>query len=178
MARRGRKRRAGVKREPNGRASRSKPVTAAQAQEAKSVVINYRQRIYGLTPDQAKDAKAVLELGRLWLRKMINERQQEAGERFRVITFRHRRAIVAIADPINSAPMERVGGGVQAETISDEQIAAIRAEFDACENALRAAGRMARIVTENVCVSDLPCHETQLKPLRQGLNALVEVYGL
>lgn len=62
MGKRGRKKMMGVKREPNGRRSR-----ALDAQNEHQVAIETRQRLFGLSEQDARDQKAATVLGRLYL---------------------------------------------------------------------------------------------------------------
>ncbi len=178
MARRGRKRKPNVKRQPNGQPSRARNVMAAQTDDVKSVVLDYRRRQFGLSKDQAGDPHAEWQLGRLFLNGIITEKQHEAGERFRRIAVSHRRAITNLSDPIRSPPLERLGGGEQEERLSAEIITRIRKEFDKIDAALRDAGEAARMTVERVCLADLPLHDRQAGLLKRGLDALAEAYGL
>jgi len=76
MSRAGRRRKL-VMREANGRQIRSSQ--AALERETQAVMVEARQRIYGLTEEQAKSPDAVTELGRLRLRGRLSQSLYAAG---------------------------------------------------------------------------------------------------
>lgn len=99
-------------RTPSGQLSRAK-----QLEDAVEVVSIYRQRQYGLTPDQAKFPEAETVIGRLWLRSRITEPMRKAGERFLEI---HDAAMRAIKAPMGLAKSSAPGTG--GDIVTEEYI--------------------------------------------------------
>lgn len=178
MARRGRKRKPNVKRQPNGQPSRTRRVAAAREEDIKSVVLDYRRRRYGLSKEQAGDALSEWQIGRLFLNGIISDIQHEAADRYRRVAVAHRRAICNLDGPPRSPSLERLSSGEQEERLPADVIARIRKEFDMVDAALRDAGEAARMTVERTCLADQPLQDSQTALLRRGLDAVAKAYRL
>lgn len=90
-SKRGRPRKEGVMREPNGRASRAKNPPA-------KVAIENRMKRYGLTREQATDPKAETHIGRLSLKGKydgLSEDQYDAAQKFLALRNDYRRSLLS-----------------------------------------------------------------------------------
>lgn len=181
MAKRGRKRRQNVEREPNGRVSRKE-----QAKQVKETVVEARMRQYDLKEDAAVLDLAGYSLGRLALRREVSETELEAGNRFALDAARYfRLAGIPFPSP-RSASIGGAGGrSVYEPDRETVQGAANRwMGLQGCIAIYERPGAAGRPVLEalmNVCVRDLdtsswPPHMMQF--LHKGLRALVDFYGL
>lgn len=176
----GRKRKSGVKREPNGKPSREGRRVSAE-QEAMSVAREYRERVLGVKPGELLNQMAGSFAGRLCLSREISVAQYDAAMTF----FEdHRNNAMAIRAPRDPSGMDfnRVqGGSGDAENVEFYRRATTRwrAACDAVQerqNEIRAAGALYAALQYCV-IEDKELHHL-VGWMREGLNALVRHYGL
>jgi len=187
----GRKKKPG-KREPNGKLSR-KPADVAnrrkvawdmQAQEAIAPVLEARQRLFGLSADEARDQRAGSFIGRLCLMGVkgegITRTQYEALCAWEESA---RQNSMVIAGPKGDAAMDpnRVQGRGGDEV--DGVAARIRARHAAAERAVQAKQNELRGMANLFaalyeCVQRDREHFHLLGDLRAAANALARHYGL
>jgi len=164
----GRKRKQGIKRQPNGQPSRERDVnTKALAQ-----LMPHRR----LVPAEfAHDPKAECMLGRLCLNGWISETQYQAGVKFRTATARFRTVIQAPRSSEASMAGIVVGpwGG---SNMTEERQIEIREDYMGAFNALEEAvgNRGCRDVRN--CINDK--HPFTIPRVSSGLTALAIHYGL
>ena len=169
--RRGPKYKAGVRREANGRASRSYKPT----EDATVVAREARQRVYNLTQAQSTHEQAGTAVGRLWLSGAITTAEREAGDRYREL---HDRAMKAIKAPVGLA----VGAGPSSDgdLVTDEYIDwAIKAtaHWRTLQDALQDIS--CRHAIERLIVSDEDCPSAAAASVvRVGLSMLVNKFGI
>ena len=72
----------GCKRKPGSRHPCGKLIHAETEREIMHTAIDARQRHYGVTATQARDARLGTSLGRLAYQELISSAQSEAGRRF------------------------------------------------------------------------------------------------
>jgi hypothetical protein len=168
---RGRKYKTGIRREANGRASRSyKP-----KEDAKLVATEARQRVYGLSVSQSTHEHAGSAVGRLWLSGAITNAEREAGDRYREL---HDKAMKAIKAPVGLA----VGGtpGSGGDLVTDEYIDwAIKAtaHYRTIQDALQDIS--CRHAIERLVISDEDCPSAAAASVvRVGLSMLVNKLGI
>jgi hypothetical protein len=191
MARRnrgGRKRKQGVEREPNGRASRSQPDT--------SPALIRRAALVGEA--EAKNQKAGEALGILQLRGVITDRQYEAGDNFRALWRQWARLL---GSPPRYQP---IGNGappappLDDELLSDDEKKAMRAQFERVWNDLaKLSQKIAALASpalvwasmESVAVDDMlpeqwlaavlnPLDQRTLSAFRSGLDAAADYFRI
>lgn len=175
-------------RERNGKLSRRKADVAnrrkvawdMQAQEAIAPVLEARQRLFGLTPDEARDQRAGSFIGRLCLSGTITRTQYEALCAWEDSA---RQNSMVIAGPKGDAAMDpnRVQGrggdeidGVSAR-IRQRHMAAVKAVQDK-QLELRGTANLFAALYE--CVQRDREHHHLLGDLRAAANALARHYGL
>jgi len=179
MARPGRKRKAGVKREASGKVQRPNRDTAEQ--EAMSAAMEARRRVFGLKPHELLDQMAGSFVGRLCINEQISVSQYDAAMTF---LEDHRNNAIAIAAPRDPSAMDfnKVqGGSLSGENVDFYKRAtkrwrdAVSAVQDR-QNELRGGGAVYAAL--QYCVlEDKELHHL-LGWLREGLNSLVRHYGL
>lgn len=185
MARAGRKRKEGVKREANGRASRRKvdvlDRVALEDRETLRPALEARVRIHGIAPEHSRDQMAGSFVGRLCMGKQISVAQYDAAMLF---LQSHRDNTIAIQAPkdMTGVDLNRVqGGGLGSENTAFYRQATTRwraavAAVQGRQNELRSAGALYAAL--QYCVlEDKELHHLA-GWLREGLNALVRHYGL
>ena len=168
MARRGRKRKNGVKREPSGR------VQTATPDQIRSVVLDQRKRLVG-----SQDARSELSgyvLGRLHLKNYVRDRKLvDAGLKWTQLVGTYCR-IYGIPKPTPQACQMNVSYGIPiVAELPEDRIAAIKSEYHSAFAALMDAGMIPLRVTNDVCVNDAwPGDNVQgfVDKLNAGLNAL------
>jgi hypothetical protein len=82
----------GRKRRPGSRHPCGKRIHAETEREIMQTAIDARQRHYGVTARQARDARLGTSLGRLAYQELISSVQYEAGRQFRPIASHQDRA--------------------------------------------------------------------------------------
>lgn len=179
MARTGRKRKAGVKREPNGRGQR--PTAEAAQQDAMSVAKDYRERVLGVKPAELLNQMAGSFVGRLCMGREISVAQYDAAMTF---LEDHRNNAIAIAAPRDPSGMDfnKVQGG----SLGGENVEFYRRATQRWRNACNAiqerqnevGGTASLYASLQFCV--LEDHELYhlVGWMREALNALVRHYGI
>jgi hypothetical protein len=172
--RRGRPRDETVEREPNGRKRRSTP-----KEDPRMVMINARERMFGVRKEDAADPNAGSGLGRLYLAKAITRIMLEAGEEYR---RRHRLAMKAIqaedalaVSPGGNAPKD--WGAMELsdrEAYADWAVRAV-ATYRVLKDALRAIDAYEAIERVVIEGGDIPA--TAMPRLAAGLNLLARKLG-
>lgn len=183
----GRKRKPGL-RYPCGRLKR--PETE---RDAMATALAARQRHYGVTAAQARDARFGSSLGRLNVGKQISDEQYDAGLRFGQLYQAHH-AIIGLPTPTPrsvTAIMIAAGlvEGFATIEAPEETIEKLRACFDSATNALDQCdrdNRMTRgrkpslLLYRSVCVDEDTTlwGECDLGNLRLALNCLARVFRI
>lgn len=179
MAKPGRKRKQGVKREASGRVQRPNAQNAAE--EAMSVAMGYRARVFGIRPSDLKNQMAESFVGRLCIGKELSPVQYDAAMTF---LADHRNMAAAIQAPRDPSGLDfnRVhGAGLAEENVEQYERARRRwkGAVDAVQerqNELRGAGALYAAL-ETCVLRDVQATH-MVGWLREGLNALVRHYGL
>lgn len=183
----GRKRKTG-KREPNGKLSRVPADVEArrrdgldrEAQDAISVAIDARQRVFGLDATVCRDQMAGSAVGRYCLQGIITRVQYDAAVLYLADCEAYSHAIGTPGIP-RAVDLNRIGGKDNHENITKAKTAMAR--YDAMVKAVRAKqteiGNMGNIfgALDTVIRRDVQL-EHLLGDLRLGLNALVKHYGV
>lgn len=167
----GRKRKQG-KREANGKPQR--PASVSVQQDAMRAAMEYRQRVFGVSPRDVMDQKAATLLGRLCLQGTISEAQWQAGEDWlRIVNARHAAA---------NAPRGFRSAGNAAIALDDEEEAsryqAIKKAFDNANDAVEdhapVTERIARMRALSAIVVLEIDQPKMYGTLRTALNGLVK----
>jgi hypothetical protein len=173
-AKRGRPRDETVERETNGRKRRSTP-----KEDPRMVLLQARERMFGVRKEDAADPNAGSVLGRLHLAKAITRIMLEAGEEYR---RRHRLAMKAIHadDALAVSPGGNAPRDWEAMELSDREAYAdwaVRAvaTYRVLKDALRAVD--AYEVIERVVIEGGDMPTTALPRLTAGLNLLARKLG-
>ncbi len=151
--------------------------------EARSVVIDARQRIFGMTEDQAKSDLAGTLLGRLYMAKHITKQQFEAGERYAHDVWRYSVTVLGVTPTVQAQNMLKVKGhqGDDDDT-AQRRIDRITAAWVATETVLGTCPIGSKATLRSVCVTeedacgDMPM--SQMALLRRGLASLARHYGI
>jgi hypothetical protein len=172
--RRGRPRDEAIEREPNGRKRRSTP-----KEDPRMVMMQARERKFGVRKEDAADPHAGSVLGRLYLSKAITRIMLEAGEEYR---RRHRLAMKAIQadDALAVSPGGNAPKDWEAMELSDREAYAdwaVRAvaTYRVLKDALRAID--AHDVIERVVIEGGDMPATALPKLTAGLSLLARKLG-
>jgi len=189
----GRKKKSG-KREPNGKLSR-KPADVAnrrkvawdmQAQEAIAPVLEARQRLFGLSADEARDQRAGSFIGRLCLMGVKDETEGITLTQYEALCAWENSAkanSMVISGPKSDAAFDpnRVAG--RAAELGEKFANRIRAQHHRAEvavqakqNELRGTANLFSALYE--CVQRDREHFHLLGDLRAAANALARHYGL
>lgn len=169
-AQRGRPRDEDCERTPSGQKSRAR----RPAEDPRKGAWEARQRVYGVSADQASLEEAGSALGRLKLVGVISGPMYEAGNRYHTLQVN---AVRALGGPRNTA---RGGsGGVSGDVISDDWVewaVGVTSQFRAFSAAL--AQINAANTVELVVVHDVDPLPVMHPALRDGLGLLVHKFGL
>lgn len=175
MAKRGRKRRSGIKREPNGRASR----VIGQAGDPREVVLNARMRHYQVPLETAKADRMGFPLERLRLWEKITESEYEAGLEFERVL----RAFVPMLKSISpeakaglkvkpmaellvSTPPDRVRNVEERAELFMEELAKL-------DRGTVSRGRTVSAIVWSVCMAHEECGGLcELVRLKEGLQTI------
>jgi hypothetical protein len=176
----GRRRKVLVLREPNGRAVRKSQ--AEQERDTRSVCVEARQRVYGLTENAAKDKEAGYALGRLFMAGEITKEQALAGEEYERICRSYDRAMVARG--VRSASDFAGPGGYDGDDGTDEGYVkacnAARSKWAESQHALMHASEQTLDAYVTYAVNSWAADNNEawgfLGSLRTGLNALAKLY--
>jgi hypothetical protein len=175
---RGRKRKPGI-RHPCG-----KRIHAETEREIMQTAIDARQRHYGVTARQARDARLGTSLGRLAYQGLISFAQYEAGRRFAELYQRHHVTLgMPVPHPRSLAGL-MISAGIVGESSAepdDDLVAKLRDRFNAARAFRMERGRKPSLLLYRVvCVDE----DTTLWPacdlgnLRVALNTLVRAFGM
>lgn len=175
MSRAGRKRKPG-KREPNGRPSRAGQSLTAE-QEARSVVHDYRQRLFGISDSVDNDKKASTHLGRMCLQGVISEHQWRAGEQWgQLVNARYA--------AINAPRGLKTGTGDGRMLDPDAEADVFKSTKEKLDDANRAVEEHApmverkdRLTALRIAIIDQHYAPHLNGSLRTALNALVRHFG-
>lgn len=184
-AKRGRPLMPDVEREPNGRASRRKLAVIVRKDESeravKSVAMEARERLYGISDKMSDRPEAGYTLGRLFLFGMITKEQLDAGNHM-AEDFARYYGLTGVPFPSARAQDLFRVRGMPGPDRADAARAASNAIM-AIEMALGLAdqsGRPVTTVTKRVCVQDDDTnihHAYTLLMLQKGLSALAVHYS-
>ena len=176
MARAGRKRKVGVKREASGRVQRQS--VENKARDEMQTAIEYRQKVFGVSAADAKDQKAATLLGRMCLTGSISDAQWQAGEDWLKLLSAYHAAI--------NAPRGFSTHTIGTSTMSDEEharrCAAAKKRMDDANKAVQGHAPMEEakerfIALRTVIVEEMPADRMN-GALRTALNGLVKHFGL
>lgn len=177
MAKTGRKRKTG-KREPNGRLSRE-----GYADKIKSVAVEARERVHGMTKEEAKLPMPTDPVGMLARFGEIDKYQYQAALQYEQDTMDYR---AAMGIPSEARAMDL--NKVQGRPLTDEEAQAMRAQnaikrykaanarIQAAQDELRGRGNLFGAIDTLVMRHTYSKH--LVGDLRIALNALVRHYGL
>lgn len=169
-ARRGRPRDAEATRTASGRKSRAR----RPREDPRTVALEARRRVFGLSSATAAHEQAATVLGRLWLAGEIGEPLRDAGERFLETRNEAMRALKA---PIGLAASGVTGSA--GDQVSDDYVAWARravSRYEALRTAIEAIG--ARSVVQRVVVEDQSVPAASLPILIDGLQLLAVELGV
>lgn len=178
MARAGRKRKVGAKREPNGKPSRA-GARLTKEQETLRAGVEYRQRVFGISAKDALDQKACTLIGRLCLQGVLSEVQWQAGENWLQLTN-------AMSAALQSPRGFKTSGTSSGLTLSEEVEAAkyqaTKKAFNDANDAIEAHApveeRKARMIAMRTFIIDEVDQPQMHGTLRTALNGLVKHFGL
>ena len=178
MARPGRKRKVGVKREATGKPSRAgKRLTTEQ--ENMRAAIEYRQRVFGVSARDAMDQKACTLIGRLCLQGVISEVQWQAGENWLQLT---NAMSAALQSPRGFKTAASTSGLTLSEELEAAKYQATKSAFDAANDAIEAHApveeRKARMIAMRMFLIDEVDQPHMHGTLRTALNGLAKHFGL
>lgn len=180
MARAGRKRKL-VRRHPNGQPFVS---VAKQEEETKSVALEARVRVYGVTKEAAvKDMKSTTWLGAMLATKEISETQYAAANRLIELKRDYDRCFPPSQDVPEAGILDRVRGRSVNERSEDEEAAEdrrIRKQWDEAIGALNEASHnpdhMRSVISAGV-FEDRDVR-SYAPTLRVGLSAVARTFSL
>lgn len=178
--RRGRKRRAG-RRERSGRLARSSRQEREQVSRDNAYSVAREQPHRKKYGDQFGDWRAENELGRLYLDKVITQEQFEAGNKYREIVGRMRRAISAPRAVPKSSAGTLIGPTGTVIELDAERADRARSEYADAYRSLSDMGRDATLAVNDVVIEDRNIYEEAragIFDLKAGLNGLVNHFGL
>ena len=181
----GRKRKSGL-RYPCGRLKKQET-----ERDAMATALAARQRHYGVTAAQARDARFGSSLGRLNMQELISDQQYDAGVRFARLYYAHH-VLSGLPTPTPqsvSGLMIYVGllEGYGTIETDDDYVRKLRRQFDAATDALdqcdrdhrMCAGRKPSLLLYRVVCTDEDTTlwpESDLGNLRIALNHLARVF--
>ena len=175
MARPGRKRKKG-RRQPNGQPHRS---AKAIRDEAVSVVLEARARVYGVSKEVAEKMGDTSWLGKYEAQGHISRRQYNAGTALQELRREKNRLFPPNQDTPEAGVLDRVRGRTARFEASEEeearQFAKIVERWDACVTAIRR--EMADWVIEKCVFEDMEVAR-MLPMLRAGLDAVADTLSI
>lgn len=179
MAKRGRKRRVGVKREPNGRASRA----SGQIGNPTDVVLNARMRHFGFAPEVARGDKAGFPLGRLRLWGKVSESEYEAGLEFERVLRAYIPILRSIPPEARAGlkvrPMAELLASIRPDHVknAEERAKQFMVELGNLDSVAYSRGRTATAIVWAVCISyEDHLGLGELEKLKKGLRKIDEVW--
>lgn len=175
MSRRGRTRKSG-RRTACGKLVQAK--AEERADKVRAVPLEARQRVHGLTPNQAASEHAGTVLGRLWLARAISEAQRDAGYRYTAIVAAFHKAIW-LRKLTAAGDLDRGGGHDGDADPTPDEVAAFkraRERHRQCRTGMLTCGvPLAAMTVETVVIQDMELSERFYPDLRAGLDALAKV---
>lgn len=178
----GRKRKADARRQPGGRIDHStERARRERAEDMTAVVLEARQRVYGVSAAVSKLMPETSFLGRLRAQNEISQRQYDAA-----MKYQKAEALYDSLHPVRGFPMagnlDR-GGSFDGREVDQDYIDRFRdavKDHDKCERALASTAMEdahSRQVTKQVVLKgyEMPAH---IPTLRIGLNALAKALGV
>lgn len=184
MGKPGRKRKLGVKREPNGKISRRKADVldriAMEDRETLRPGLEARVRLHGIDPAQCRDQMAGSFVGRLCMTGHITVSQYDAAMTY---LEDHRNNLIAIRAPRDPSGVDlnRVQGDSNGENVEFYRRATMRWRdaLDAVQDRQdKLRGQGALYAALDYCVIRDVQATHMLEWLREGLTTLVKHYGL
>lgn len=172
-----RKRVIGVRRYPGGRIVHGDRRPAETPEEKRATVIAYRSRHYpGLDPESQYTG---YELGRLFLRSEIDERQRDAGESWARLVVRFARTMGYPTPTPRSVELEEGRGLLCLPEPDPDHILKLRRAYADAFAAIAGAGRHVQVACKAVCIEDAdtrgwPPHT--MAALRSGLTRLADYF--
>ena len=182
---RGRKRKTGTSRAPNGRTQRS--YTHQQEAENLCVVVEARQRHLGVTQKQATDAKSGHTMGVLNIRGIVDDRQLDASRSYVMDYLRvHRLKGWPRPHPKVASYAEMIAGMSSGHEPDSETIQNAVDKWNAATNAIIDSLGMREAMPAIHALKMFALYEThpdectpaRAGPLRCALNALAKHYGV
>lgn len=182
----------GRKRKPGIRYNCGKLKRQETEREAMATALSARQRHYGVTADQARDARLGTSLGRLAFRKVISDEQYQAGVVFGELYQRHHIVMgLPMPSPRSVAGIlinEGIFGSSPSEPVL-EVIEKLRDRFEHATNALDecdrqnrfSAGKRPTLLIYRVLCADEDTtnwRDEDIGNFRLALNALVRAFRL
>jgi hypothetical protein len=167
---RGRPRDEDCERTESGRKSRAR----APQEDPRKTALEARQRVYGVSADDAGQPEAGSVLGRLYLAQAIDEAMFEAGKRYLAL---HTNALRALDGPASLA--KGGNGGCGGDVISDDWVAwafAVTSHYRVMRAALAHIGVVDTV--ESIAVYDMEPLPAMLPLLDDGLSLLVQKFGI
>lgn len=177
MARAGRKRNSMSQRYPSGEVKKS----ALQQQKDREEVIKTRMRLYDLPYQQAAHERAGSALGRAYFYRQITDGMYLAGVEYERRWVKW--AMVTDTPMPHARAMDyakEVGGG-QGGYLSAYFIEAAKRRMEEAGIALKIIGPAAEKLVKGVVIDDQSTAAwdgSKVLPLRMGLSALVDIFGL
>lgn len=178
----GRKRKADARRQPGGRIDHSsRRARTERAEDMTAVVLEARQRVFGVSPTVSRLMPETSFLGRLRAQNEISQRQYDAA-----MKYREAEQLYDSLHPVKGYPqagnLDR-GGSFDGREVDQDYIDRFTlalTRHQRCATALRGTASVdahAEAVTKNVVLKgyEMPMH---IPTLRIGLNALAKVLGL
>ena len=182
--RRGRNRKPGH-RKPSG-GFKEQP-TVQRYENMTAVVMDARERVFGLSKKQAARMRDSSELGRLEATGEISIRQYRAGHKY-ISVVQERNRMVEIKSYPLAGDLDRQAGHDSEDGVGPspksvryrDRFDKAKERWDLCQGALRSTNsqdRLAASVVDAVCMADWALPD-MVASLRIGLNALVRALGL
>ena len=167
---RGRPRDEDCERTESGRKSRAR----APSEDPRKTALEARQRVYGVSADDAGQPEAGSVLGRLYLAQAIDEAMFEAGKRYHKLQTN---AVRALTGPASLA--KGGNGGCGGDEISPDWVdwaTGVIGKYRAFRAALVDINAMNTV--EVVVVHDMVPLPEMLPALTEGLDSLVQKFGI
>lgn len=179
----GRKRKEGVERYPGGQIVREKELTEKEKAANVSVVVEARQRVFGIDPKDARSKDAGSAVGRLLLGGVLATEKQakdfaEAAEHFRLARQNYETAIDAkrLTTATDYTGTRQGRGSDESDPSYITWCNAARRNYAELRRAILEADPLAMTMLEMTVIEDKePRNEITMGALRSGLNAVHRV---
>jgi len=169
----GRPRKVEAPREPSG-AVRT-PTHRERAEDATRTVVEARMHHYGVTRDVARSQHGGSAPGRMLAAGLIDEPEYEALARYAILRRRYVTSLNGPFEEPNSIDVERISGIDHADTEAQDRWVA--ETWRDAARVLAQAHPLAHKAVADVATRDID-RPAIPSPLRCGLDALVELWGL